>query len=116
MRRLTGEEYEELYAKALYNLRVKEVGKRWLDTKADREDAAMKVYAQNKAGGKLGGRNKHIKYSRGIPKKPHETTVKVNKMILEGKTNQEIAQVLDIMPKTVGSIIRRNQLPREELL
>jgi DNA-binding NarL/FixJ family response regulator len=108
--------YEELYARALYNLRVKEVGKRWLDTKTEREDAAMKVYAQNKAGGKLGGRNKHLKYTRGIPRKPHETTIKVNKMIMEGKGNYEIATALDLAPKTVGAIIRRNKLPREELL
>jgi DNA-binding NarL/FixJ family response regulator len=108
--------YEEQYAKAMYDLRVKEVGKRWLDTKAEREDAAMKVYAQNKAGGKLGGRNKHLKYSRGVPKKPHDTTIKVNQMMIDGKSNKEIADAIGVMPKTIGSIIRRNQLPREELL
>ena len=114
---MTYEEREAALGRMMMKRRIEEMGQKWFDEKREREAAAIDLYRKNKEGGVLGGRNKHVKYTlqRGIPKKPHDTTIKVNRMILKGKTNKEIASEIGVMPKTVGAIIRRNNLPREDL-
>jgi hypothetical protein len=111
---MTPQEYEAAYASAYMALRIKEVGKNWLRNKNEIERRNMEVYAKNKEGGKLGGRRKHEK--RGKPNTPCETTLIVNKLLLEGYKNSQIAELTGIQVKSVGAIIRRNELPDEGLI
>lgn len=104
------ERLEELLGQAMLKAREQQMGKRWLQNKRQREAKAYEVYRLNKEGGRMGGHAKH-RNMRGKPTVPHKTTIAVNKMMIDGVSNAEIADSLGIKVRTVYKIISRNELP-----
>lgn len=61
MTKMTPEEYEAAYAKAMWDARVKQVGERWLKDKRAREEREYQHRQKSKIRGTMGGHAKHEK-------------------------------------------------------
>jgi len=108
---MTYEEREAALGRMMMKRRIEQMGEKWFEDKREREAAAIDLYRRNQEGGKLGGRNKHLKRKAG----PHPTAILVNRLLLKGIDRKEIAEEAGIQTKSLNAIIRRNNLPNKDL-
>lgn len=103
------------YRRAWEKLRIEEMGANWFANKREREANAMRVHINAAQNGRMNGAPAERRVEARTPKRMHRSITIANRMLQEGATLPDIAEILNIKMASLKRTIQRYDLPREDL-